>query len=832
MKKSGIKVISRSDFLKFTGLAIGGVTAGHYLFPELMAVPQDVLDEAGKGPGVETWVNTVCGQCPGGCGLTVRRIDGIPVHIKGNPIYPVNRGGVCPMAHSSMEVLFNPDRVKSPRQRTGIRGRGQWEEIDWDPALAALAQRLHALMAQGATHKIAMINGDSSPLLRALCRHWMQAVGSPNYFEADSLRENVIAAQLSQGRAEAPIYDLANSKYILNFGSNMLEEGPAPIYYQQIYGHLRTEGLETRATLVHIDSRINLTASNSDRWIPIRPGTYDVLALGIAYVLIINRLVDEAFIQNHTFGFKSFQDDQGHQHIGFESFIRANYYPEKVSELTGVPTETIISLGEEFGTRRPAIAIADDASRYATNGGFTQWAVYCLNALVGNLQKKGGVFFSSPPPELAFPQMHPASKARASLAQPMVGSQAGPSAPFGQVTIDRFAQAIASGEADQIDTLIVIDANPVFHSTQSEIVVQALHKIKHVVYLGQFIDETAQYGDLILPVHSYLEQTDVSGPMPGLFFNHVGLRQPVIEPLFDTRQPGDVLLDMGRTLLGPDAFPWKDYPALVRKRFEVLYDSAEGSIISESSDAEWLTYLRERGWKPLQYETFTSFEQLLTRNGGWWNPADPSVDPSNIYRTESGKFEFVSSELQRRLTEKSKDVAGDSPREKEDRLLSRLRISARGDNLFMPHHEDPITQGKTEEFPLILTTSQLLTNREGKGASQPSMMEMVGIQVGRYWSSWIEIHPRTAQEYRLKDRELAWVESTRGRLQASVRLFQGIRPGVVHLHLGLGHTSYGQYGTGIGVNATALMENNFDSLSGTPALNGTRVKVSRVTLGV
>ena len=103
---------------------------------------------------------------------------------------------------------------------------------------------------------------------------------------------------------------------------------------------------------------------------------------------------------------------------------------------------------------------------------------------------------------------------------------------------------------------------------------------------------------------------------------------------------------------------------------------------------------------------------------------------------------------------------------------------------------------------------------------------MVGIQVGAYWKSWVEINPKTAREFGLKDRELAWVESTRGRIQAEARLFQGIRPGVVHLHLGLGHTSYGRFGTGIGVNAADLIESNFDSLSGGPALNGTRVKVS------
>ena len=832
MTDNKIKIITRKEFLKLTGLTVGGISAGSILFSELMAVPQRLLDTVSKGPGKETWINTVCRQCPGGCGIRVRRIDGIPVYIKGNPIFPVNRGGVCPMAHASMEVLFNPDRVKSPLKRSGSKGRNQWEETDWDAALTFLTKRLQSLRVNGGAHKIAMINGDDSPLMRRLCRFWMEAIGSPNYFEDENLISNSVAVQLSHGVDLTPAYDLSNSRYILNFGSNFLEEGQSPVYHQQIFGNLMKADTGSDAILVHIDSRINLTASNADRWIPIRPGTYGALALGIAYVLIIDRLYDTDFIRNQTFGFGGYKEEVDREHMGFEAFVRANYYPEKVSEITGIPAETILELGEEFGTHQSAIAISDDASKYATNGSFTQWAVYCLNALVGNIQKKGGIYFSLPVPEFEFPKLQSDSRTRQSLSEPRVGSDSGPPSPFGDITVDQFAEAIVSGEAGLIDTLFIINSNPAFHSRQKETFVQALHKIENVVYLGIFQDETAKHCDFILPDHSYLEKTDISGPLPGLMFNHVGLQQPVIQPLFNTRQSGDVLLELGRPLLGSDVTPWKSYQALVQKNFEIIYDSGEGAIISESTGAEWLMYMKERGWTLQQYATFKSFQNLLAKNGGWWNPVPPTLTAKEMYKTTSGMFEFVSSTLEHRLNEISKSVDGKSPREKLDRLLTRLQIAARGDHLLVPHHEEPITQGKTEEFPLILTTSQLMTNRDGKGASQPSLLEMVGVQVGRYWDSWVEINPLTARTYGLHDREPAWIESTRGGVRAVVRLFPGIRPGVVHLHLGLGHTSYGRFGTDIGVNVTDVIENNIDMLSNIPALNGTRVKVSRIVRNV
>ena len=290
-----------------------------------------------------------------------------------------------------------------------------------------------------------------------------------------------------------------------------------------------------------------------------------------------------------------------------------------------------------------------------------------------------------------------------------------------------------------------------------------------------------------------------------MIFSHVGLQQPVMAPLFNTKSSGDVLIETGRALLGSGPFPWKNYAEIVDKRFEVLYKSGVGTVVAETADSEWDSYLNERGWKFQQYESFASFYSLVQKNGGWWNPVSLPRSVRDTFHNRSEKFEFFSSTLQQH------PGSGN--------------VKVKGEEQFMPHYEPPLAGGSPEEFPLILTVSQLLTIHNGAGASQPSMMEMVGIQAGRHWKSWMEINPETAKKYGLKDRQPAWLESLKGRLQVEVRVFQGIRPGVVHIPLGLGHTSYGRFGTGIGVNPTDLMENLFDPLFHLPALNGTRVKV-------
>jgi len=119
--------ISRREFLKYLGITGAGITLAGC--DSIWSVPDEIYEKVGGMPGIETWKTSVCSLCPGGCGIKVRLIDGIPVRIHGNPIHPVNRGGICPMAEAGIEALFNPDRVKSPLMRLGDRGENRWESI-------------------------------------------------------------------------------------------------------------------------------------------------------------------------------------------------------------------------------------------------------------------------------------------------------------------------------------------------------------------------------------------------------------------------------------------------------------------------------------------------------------------------------------------------------------------------------------------------------------------------------------------------------------------------------------------------------------------------------
>lgn len=109
------------------------------------------------------------------------------------------------------------------------------------------------------------------------------------------------------------------------------------------------------------------------------------------------------------------------------------------------------------------------------------------------------------------------------------------------------------------------------------------------------------------------------------------------------------------------------------------------------------------------------------------------------------------------------------------------------------------------------------------------MQEMFGHSVGRFWDTWLEIHPKTAAEYGISDNQWVWIESSVASIKVQAKLSPGILPNVVAVPFGLGHTSYGRYAKGHGVNPYSIMRNMYDLISGKPALEVTRVKISAVT---
>jgi len=815
--------ITRRDFIKLLGGISSTIALSGCTLDDVFEVPSRLINRAKKGPGIETWKNTICGFCTGGCGIQVRLIDGIPVYVKGNQTYPVNQGGLCPLGLNALHHLYHPDRIKGPIKRIGKPGEGKWEPISWDDAIKIIKDALVNLRNEGKPHQVAFLGSEERGLLHQHIERFMKSYGSPNYFQFSLNQNNSIPYSLVQGDSIIPSYDFLNARFILSFGYNFLESGYSPIYYTKLYSHHK----EGQTIYVQIEPRMSLTASNANKWIPIRPGTYGALALGIAYVLIREELYHKEFVTKHTFGFEDWIDKEGVKHLGFKNLVLGNYYPEKVSDITGISSSTILEIAREFGTTKPSLAIGGHGAIDNTNGVFNIMAIHSLNALMGNFETTGGIFSVDEPPFAKLPAIQEDAIAQKCNKQQSIAHSRDGSFLLSNFSIESFTQNILSDKPYPLSILFLYNGNPLFETLNHSDFRKALQKIPLIISFDSIRNETSEYANIILPEHTFLETWNEVSNVPSVGFTHVGIQQPVIEPLYDTRHVGDVIIDLAKKIGGTvaNSFPFENYEDVLKTALKGIYESGEGAIASEGVKRLWLEYLRQRGWQIGRYNSFEEFWSQLQENGGWWNPIRKPKSLEKVFSTPSGKFEFYSQKLKMHIEKAVEESGGSKISKNLELTLNKLNIAARGDSIFMPHHE-PVPYNR--DLPLHLITFPSITNPSGRGSHLPLMQEMFGYAVRRYWDSWVEINPKTAQEHGITDNSWVWVESSISSIKVRAKINPAISPSVVAIPFGLGHTSYGRYAQNHGVNPHLIMRNIYDLVDGKPALEGTKVKISLV----
>lgn len=814
--------LKRRDFLKI----IGG---GALTLPLLECSTKNYFSSIRKNewvPGVEKWIQSLCQACPGGCGITVRVVDGKAKKIEGNPAHPVNRGALCPVGQAGLQILYNPDRIKGPMKKIGGRNSHKWQSISWEEALEILVSKLKELKNAGEAHKLVLLNGKERGMLSEIFDRFMNVFGSPNHINNDFNNSLIQAFYLTHGVDNLLAYDFENSNYILSFGSSFLTSWPSPVQSMRAYAFLRQGRPGKKAKIIQVEPRFSITACLSDKWIPIEPGTEGMLALGIAYVIIKERLYDRNFIEKFTFGFEDWKDEKGNTHYGFKSLISNRYRLDLVSETTGVSVDTIVTLAKEFAANKPAVAILDNNATNYSNGLYNALAIHSLNALVGSIDVPGGALVKRNVPLQDLPQVSVDDVTRKSLLQPRIDSSEKGRFPLASSIPSLIPDNILEGKPYPVNLLFLYKSNPLFSSPNSEKYRKAFEKIPFVVSFSSFMDESTQYADLILPDKTYLEKWQYVESSPVSKIPVVGIGKPVIENLFSAKSTEDIILDLAQKM-GPSFvshFPWKNSKDFLLYKIETLFRARKGIIFADHFEETQLKLLEERGWWVPQFSSAGEFKKELMKKGGWWDPTYDFGVRSFVLRTPSRKFEFFSRLFEERI-EKIAEQIGENEGDNKEVILKQLKLEARGDDIFMPHYENPQFRGEKKEYPLHLYIYQPFSSSHEYEANQPWFQEIMGFHLNMTWDSWAEIAPDTAAELGIADKDLIWIESVYGKVRVKAKIYSGAMPDVVAVPYGLGHRALGQWARNRGINPIELIGTNFDELTGLAVKSSTRVKV-------
>lgn len=557
---------SRRDFLKLGATsAIAAVLTG--CGPAARYVtrkPYADMPEYNQ-TGMSTYFATTCRECPAGCGLIVRTFEGRAIKVEGNPEHPVNRGKLCSRGLTSVQGLYNPDRIEGPRKYHS-RGNKDFESFDWDAAIQMIAE----VFQKTPPDQVAFLLGFSPDHLFDLVSEIAAAIKAPLPIRYSAMAMFDGRATLAQatrevfGKTAMPFFDIAQADVVFSFGANFLETWLSPVAFSTAYSQMRRGTQGKRGYLVVFEPRMSMTAANADEWYPITPGSENVI------VAALNKLVAQM---------------RGESISGDLEQIDIS----ESAQIAGVDEKTLYHLAEIFANAQRPLAIPGGGVAGHVSGLATMKHILTLNSLVNNLGQPGGVFLS------------PASTSATSIKE-----------------VADLVQRMKDGK---VKVLFIHGSNPVFELPLSLDFVQALKNVPLVISFASFPDETALISDYILPDHTPLESWGYQRMLVGADRVTYSAFQPVVIPLHNTRATADVLIaamnQVGR-------FPYSDEVDFVQQKLIPLLESGKGFYTAPELLTFWTLWLQKGGWwtKEIELERPIKSQPLLLKPTPPTNPGD------------------------------------------------------------------------------------------------------------------------------------------------------------------------------------------------------------------
>ncbi|MRR52893.1 MAG: nitrate reductase [Deltaproteobacteria bacterium] len=584
--------MKRRTFLQLGGMTVASAFLAGCQSQNEKLIPYLIPPDEGVTPGKATYYASSCSGCPAGCGILVRVSEGRAKKIEGNPQHPVNRGRLCARGQATLQELYHPDRIQQPLRRSGPRGSGKFQKISWSEALNLLAAKLTELQRNQNTDSLALLTPQLSGSLASLTGTFMRSFGSSNHLSYELLTPDWLrlANRQSYGHPDLPFYDLAETRYLLSFGADFVESHLSPVQYGNAFGRMRQGRDTVRGHFTYIGGRMSLTGASADRWMPARPGSEGMLALGLARLILAESLYDKA--------------DLSASGIRPEELLTRlqGYDLQRVAEETGLAKDSIIEVAREFATTRPSLAMAGETVAYQSNGREAVRAIQLLNTLVGNLNRPGGVY--------------PASS------DPLAGTLARKESSFSEL------QALIAGMRAGKIKAALIKGNPVHTVPPATGFQTALDSVPFIVSFATLLDDTALQADLVLPDNAALESWGDVVPLAGSRAFVYGTMQPVVAPLYDTRQFADVLLAAASRLGGSlaAALPQKSFVEYLKSSLAQRFSSGK----EEDFESLWVELLRNGG-------QFTS-EQWQEKYYRWSSAAVIEDPPPPVFAGEAKQF--------------------------------------------------------------------------------------------------------------------------------------------------------------------------------------------------
>jgi thiosulfate reductase / polysulfide reductase chain A len=595
--KSIEKESFQMDRRKFLKAAAGGsIAAGLGL-----GIPRFVHAEATQSviePQSKV-VNTFCSVCGGGCAIKAHVIDGRLVHMEGNPADQAAQGRLCVKAYSATKTLYDPDRLKYPMKRTNpMKGEGidpGFVQITWEEAFELAAENFQKAIDEHGPESIIffMRSQDFANRLR-------NAIGTPNHVAHQSTCfTSQVASWFAQvtGGGRPYSYDLENCKYIMGFGFDGLGKSKNM--------HIRgiTRALADNAKMVILDPYMSVTARKAHEWIPIKPGTDLAFALAMIHVIVRENLYDRDYVENMTFGFETLED------------FSKDYTPEWAAVITEVPAEEIRRITREFATTKPAHIFTHkrDAAgpNYANSTRLAQ-AIVIINALVGTIDREGGLLLKRSFPSANFDEVFPRPDFPEKRKDRVdAWEQREIMSRFTNGDFATVADGILNEKPYPTKAALVRKYN-LLAFPEAKRMEEALKKLDFIAVCEIYPSEMAMMADVVFPEPYWLETSGVSEREFFSRYPEIAVRTPAVETLYDTKGFSNIILGLAKAM-------------------------GLGHYFEDASGGAWNNAILEAAG--------TSWDEMKDHPTGIWSDEKP-FKGNEEFKTPSGKIELYSTVME------------------------------------------------------------------------------------------------------------------------------------------------------------------------------------------
>ncbi len=760
-------------------------------------------------------VRSACQFCNANCGLDVRVNRGRVVQIAPIDGDAVQAGQICVKAEMMGQIAHSGHRLRRPLLRVaGAKGDqegSKFKEVSWDEALEVVARRFLKLRDAGQAHTIA--NRTSGRMLRgagSIIARFFDLLGSPNATDVGPVCNDAGGNALSwtfglgnftNGYGVDPITgseDLGSSDFVFMLGTNQAETHP--VTFAHLLRH-RPEG----GQIVVVDPRKTPTGVVADRWIAPKPHTDMALVLAMLHTIVTEELYDRKFVAEWVLGFDALA-----AHLK-----EKRYTAEWAAKVCDLEPGQIRELARGFAGARRASIFCNAGISHQLGAFDTYRALAFLSAITGNIGKPGG----------GCNFMHNTWPGGLSLT-PFDGKFPEKSQPSLPVGPDTFAQAILEQKPYALKA-IVTQGNPLLASANSNRVRAAFEKLDFYVYTGLFMEESAYYADVILPVAAGLEFEGVYMRRDdrGIRWQDAALPR-LGESKTDTEIWVELAAAMGRLDKRNGAAYWMSAIRAEWSDYKVLWDTfAENTPGVGGMTRERMRQRDEPLRWPCPDVSHPGTSTLYLDDPAWYSAAEVLGGKRGArFLTPSGKVEIYTKEMDKKLQVSGHaalptfythpEVTGQHPSVRYTKKWVRNPVNP---HALTPKVELGVTSqsGVHGKYPLMgMIGRSSVAHFAGVTHWTATGKQIDGIR-------YIQIHPNTARAAKIKDGQEVIVESPRGRIKGTAAVWKEIRPDTIFVPNGFGpsqvvgpETSAPRYKSA----ANALVDDRyFDALSGQQA---------------